>query len=121
MKAINGGADMTLVEYYKKNVSKDICKIDSFHISINMIPDRKTEEIIDKAVKAQDEKMPVIEDDFYYYDDWFDVVTFENGEKKFYYAYGTYDHSLEENTDIKKWLEYGKYTYDVGDEIIDEQ
>ena len=117
---------MTLLEYYKKQLGNEVYQIDGFYINVNMIPDTRFRATLDKALSARIEtgdEMPVIDDDFSYFDDLFDVVRFENGEVRFYPTVTGWENvsnadSFEQDVEIEKWLKYGRFTYNVGDREI---
>ncbi len=119
---------MTLLEYYKKKLGEEVVSIDELYININMVPD-KSERLLEKAtqdVARNNGELPELDwdDDFCYWDDRFDVVTFKNGEKKYYLVDsalidGAGRKKLKEETDILKWAQYGKFTYDIGSRELD--
>ena len=120
---------MTLLEYYKKKLGDEVVSIDELYININMVPD-KSDRLLEKATgKAGSNEDEFAEldwsDDFSYWDDCFEVVTFKNGEKKYYLVDsalidGAGRENLKEETDIIKWVQCGKLTYDIGNRELDE-
>ena len=119
---------MTLLEYYKKRLGDEVVSIDELYININMVPD-KSEKLLEKATQETDsneDELPELNwyDDFCYWDDSFDVVTFKNGEKKYYLIAsvlidGACREKLKEDKNIIKWVQYGKVNYDIGNREIE--
>lgn len=119
---------MTLLEYYKMKLGEDVVSIDEFYINLNMIPD-KSEKLLVKTTQGSDSNDGALselnwDDDFCYWDDSFDVVTFKNGKKKYYLIYsaltdGACRENLKEETDVIKWAQYGIYTYDIGNRELE--